>query len=125
MPSSPISNPPEQPAPPVFAEPWQAQAFALQVALMERGLFTPREWAETLGATIRAAQAAGDADTGETYWRHWALALETILAAKGLTSPVVIEARMGTLAGKAAGEHLATGEAAPLPSSGPSGHLLP
>ena len=106
MPSSPISNRPE---PPPFAAPWQAQAFALQVALMERGAFTPREWADRLGATIRAAQEAGDPDDGTTYWLHWARALETLLAAKGLTSAVVIDARADTLG--AAPEHAPTAKA--------------
>ena len=35
---------------PVFREPWEAQAFAMTVALYRRGLFTWPEWAETLGA---------------------------------------------------------------------------
>jgi hypothetical protein len=29
---------------PVFAEPWQAQAFALAVRLSEQGYFTWKEW---------------------------------------------------------------------------------
>jgi nitrile hydratase accessory protein len=56
---------------PVFREPWEAQAFAMALALHERGLFTWNEWAETLADEIKCAQAAGDADTGETYYRHW------------------------------------------------------
>ena len=56
---------------PVFREPWEAQAFAMALALHERGLFTWSEWAATLGEEIRRAQAAGDPDTGETYYRHW------------------------------------------------------
>ena len=39
---------------PVFAEPWQASAFAMTVALNERGLFTWSEWAETLGAELKS-----------------------------------------------------------------------
>jgi nitrile hydratase accessory protein len=69
---------------PVFREPWEAQAFAMTLALHERGLFTWPEWAATLGAEIKRAQAAGDPDTGETYYRHWLNALERIVAAKGL-----------------------------------------
>jgi nitrile hydratase accessory protein len=92
MPSNPISTPPERDPPP-FAAPWQAQAFALQVALVDRGLISAREWADALGAAIRAAQAAGDPDLGDTYWRHWAVALENLLAAKGLASHVLIDAR--------------------------------
>ena len=69
---------------PVFSEPWEAQAFAMALALHDRGLFTWPEWAVTLGDEIKRAQAAGDPDTGETYYRHWLNALERIVAAKGL-----------------------------------------
>ena len=69
---------------PVFREPWEAQAFAMALALHDRGLFTWSEWAATLGDEIKRAQAAGDPDTGETYYRHWLNALERIVAAKGL-----------------------------------------
>ncbi len=69
---------------PVFREPWEAEAFALAVWLNERGLFTWKEWAATLGEEIKKAQAAGDADTGETYYHHWLATLERIVAAKGL-----------------------------------------
>ena len=68
---------------PTFREPWEAQAFAMALALHERGVFTWSEWAATLGAEIKRAQAAGDPDTGETYYRHWLNALESIVAAKG------------------------------------------
>src|SRR5207247_7469449 len=70
---------------PVFREPWEAQAFAMALALHQRKLFTWPEWAATLGAEIKRAQAAGDPDTGETYYRHWLAALERIVAEKGAT----------------------------------------
>lgn len=70
---------------PVFREPWEAQAFALALSLQERGVFTWSEWAATLGDEIKKAQAAGDPDTGETYYRHWLATLERIVAEKGLT----------------------------------------
>ena len=73
-------------AEPVFREPWEAHAFALAVSLHQRGLFTWPEWAETLAAQIGAAQAAGDADLGDTYYRHWLAALETLVARKGASS---------------------------------------
>ena len=69
---------------PVFAEPWEAQAFALAVALHERGAFTWPEWADALAREIERARAAGDPDTGETYYRHWLAALERLVAEKGL-----------------------------------------
>jgi nitrile hydratase accessory protein len=71
---------------PVFREPWEAQAFALALALHERGLFTWNEWAATLGDEIKRAQAAGDPDTGETYYRHWLATLERVVTEKGVAS---------------------------------------
>jgi nitrile hydratase accessory protein len=72
---------------PVFHEPWEAQAFAIALALHERGLFTWSEWAATLAGEIKRAQAAGDPDTGETYYRHWLATLEKLVAEKGVTTP--------------------------------------
>jgi nitrile hydratase accessory protein len=71
---------------PVFREPWEAQAFALALSLNERGVFSWKEWAAALGDEIKKAQAAGDPDTGETYYHHWLATLERI-AAKGLADP--------------------------------------
>jgi len=71
---------------PTFREPWEAQAFAMALALHERGVFTWPEWAATLGAEIKRAQQAGDPDTGETYYRHWLAALERIVEAKGIAN---------------------------------------
>lgn len=71
---------------PVFGAPWEAQAFAMTLALHERGLFTWPEWAETLAVQIAAAQAAGDPDTGDSYYSHWLAALETLVAQKGASS---------------------------------------
>ena len=70
----------------MFREPWEAQAFAMALALHERGLFTWPEWAATLGDEIKRAQAAGDPDTGETYYHHWLRTLERLVAEKGVTS---------------------------------------
>ena len=71
---------------PVFREPWEAQAFAMALALHERGLFTWPEWAATLADEIKRAQAAGDPDTGETYYLHWLNTLEKLVAEKGVTT---------------------------------------
>ena len=71
---------------PVFREPWEAQAFSMALALHQRDLFTWPEWAATLADEIRRAQAAGDPDTGETYYRHWLAALERLVAEKGIAS---------------------------------------
>ncbi len=76
---------------PVFREPWEAQAFAMAVALRERGFFTATEWAETLGAEIKRAQAAGDPDRGDTYYHHWLAALERIVAMKQLSDATTLQ----------------------------------
>ncbi len=70
---------------PVFGEPWEAQAFAITLALHRRGLFTWTEWSTALAAEIKRAQASGDPDTGETYYRHWLAALERLVADKRLS----------------------------------------
>ena len=75
---------------PVFREPWEAQAFAMALALHERGVFTWPEWAAALGAQIKRAQATGDPDTGETYYRHWLATLETLVAAKGVAPAALL-----------------------------------
>ncbi len=81
---------PRGPDGPVFREPWEAHAFAMALALHERGLFTWAEWAATLADEIKRAQAAGDPDTGDTYYRHWLAALERLVAEKGLADPAAL-----------------------------------
>src|SRR4030081_2028566 len=71
---------------PVLREPWEAQAFAMALALHARGLFTWSEWAETLAGEIRRAQEEGDPDNGETYYRHWLATLEKLVAKKGVAT---------------------------------------
>jgi len=70
---------------PVFAEPWQAQAFALAVKLSEQGHFSWTEWAETLGAELKAAVERGEPEDGSRYYEHWLAALERLVIEKGLT----------------------------------------
>jgi nitrile hydratase accessory protein len=71
---------------PVFREPWEAQAFAMALALHARGLFSWSEWAAALADQIRRAQANGDPDSGETYYRHWLATLEKLVADKGVAT---------------------------------------
>ena len=75
---------------PVFREPWEAEAFAMTLALHERGVFTWPEWAAALSREIKRAQAAGDPDTGETYYLHWLAALEKLVAEKGVTTEAML-----------------------------------
>jgi len=68
---------------PVFRAPWEAHAFAMALALYEKGLFAWPEWSAMLGEEIKKAQADGDPDTGETYYRHWLVTLERMVGEKG------------------------------------------
>jgi nitrile hydratase accessory protein len=81
---------PRNPDGPVFREPWEAHAFAMAFVLHERGLFTWSEWAATLAAEIKRAQAAGDPDAGDTYYRHWLAALERLVAEKAAADPAAL-----------------------------------
>ena len=77
---------------PIFAEPWQAQAFAMTVALHQSGLFSWSEWAEALSREIKQAQAEGDPDRGDTYYDHWLKALEKLVIAKGVADEELLSA---------------------------------
>jgi nitrile hydratase accessory protein len=78
---------------PVFAEPWQAQAFALAVKLSEQGHFTWKEWAAALAQELKAAADCGEPDDGTNYYRHWLAALERLVVAKGLTDTAALHTR--------------------------------
>jgi nitrile hydratase accessory protein len=71
---------------PVFAEPWQAQAFALAVKLSEHGHFTWKEWAAALADELKAAADRGEPDDGTHYYEYWLAALERLVVDKGLTN---------------------------------------
>ena len=64
---------------PVFNDPWEARAFAMVLALHQRGLITWPQWAEALSRQIEIARAEGDADLGDTYYQHWLRALESLV----------------------------------------------
>jgi nitrile hydratase accessory protein len=83
--------PPRDADGPVFAEPWQAQAFAMAVALHRRGVFTWGEWAAALAAEI--TQGAGDADDGSRYYEHWLAAMERLVLAKGVADAKALDRR--------------------------------
>jgi nitrile hydratase accessory protein len=73
---------------PVFREPWEAQAFALTVALYERGAFSWPEWSAVLAEEI---ERAGDEDMAEGYYQHWLRALERLVAERRLTDAETLE----------------------------------
>jgi nitrile hydratase accessory protein len=78
---------------PVFAEPWQAQAFAMAVQLSAAGHFTWTEWMTVLGAQLQAAADRGEPDDGSRYFEHWLAALEQLVAEKQLTDRTALRAR--------------------------------
>ena len=78
---------------PVFAEPWEAQAFALAVKLSQQGHFTWKEWASALAAELKAVADRGEPDDGSRYYHYWLAALEHLVTAKGLADPAALAAR--------------------------------
>ena len=78
---------------PVFAEPWQAQAFALAVRLSAEGHFTWPEWSAALAQELKAAADRGEPDDGTHYYEHWLATLERLVTEKGLTSPEALHTR--------------------------------
>ena len=78
---------------PVFAEPWQAQAFAMAVRLSEQGHFTWKEWAAALAGELKAAEDRGEPDDGSHYYEHWLATLERLVTAKALSNPTEMLAR--------------------------------
>jgi nitrile hydratase accessory protein len=88
-----LQNLPRDEGGPVFAEPWQATAFALAVRLSAQGHFTWKEWAATLADELKRAAARGEPDDGSRYYTHWLTALERLVVAKGLSDPDTLLAR--------------------------------
>jgi nitrile hydratase accessory protein len=84
---------PHDPGGPVFAEPWQAQAFALAVRLSAQGYFTWKEWAASLADELKAAEGRGEPDDGSRYYEHWLAALERLVTSKELLNPAEMHAR--------------------------------
>ena len=69
----------------VFAEPWQAEAFAMVVALHERGLFSWSQWADALSTHVKAPG-------GENYYAAWLAALESLLISLNVTATIEVDA---------------------------------
>jgi nitrile hydratase accessory protein len=82
-------------AEPVFAEPWEAHAFALAVKLSEAGLFTWTEWSRALADELAAAAGRGEPDDGSRYYHYWLAALERLVAQKNLVTASSLCARKG------------------------------
>ncbi len=78
---------------PVFAEPWEAQAFAIAVRLSANGHFTWKEWATALAEELKVAADRGEPDDGTRYYQHWLATLERLVAVKGLSNAAELLAR--------------------------------
>src|SRR5208337_3416846 len=78
---------------PIFDEAWEAQAFAMVVALHEAKLFSWGEWTAALSREIAAPSQPGDRDPDDSYYCRWLAALERIVVEKGATSREMLEAR--------------------------------
>lgn len=78
---------------PVFAEPWQARAFALTLKLTQQGHFSAPEWTAALARELRAVAARGEIDDGTHYYAHWVAALEALAIEKGLTNSALLVER--------------------------------
>jgi nitrile hydratase accessory protein len=78
---------------PVFREPWEAQAFAMVVALHEAGLFGWSEWTAALSREIAAASWSSDHDPDDSYYRCWLTALERLVVEKGAASRAALASR--------------------------------
>ena len=78
---------------PVFAEPWQAHAFAMVHELVGAGVFSWSQWAAVLGQQFKQAEAAGNPDDGSNYYQHWVAALEGLLNEREITDALQLTQR--------------------------------
>ena len=82
----------------VFAEPWESRAFAVALALCERGTLEWGRFRQGLIAEISDWEVSqADGDPGWSYYRRWLASLERLLAAEGLVSEEEIARREAEL----------------------------
>ena len=77
----------------VFAQAWQARAFALALKLSEHGHFTQNEWTVALARQLRGVADLGEPDDGSHYYDHWLAALEALVVEKALLSRASLDSR--------------------------------
>lgn len=73
---------PLAPPKPAFSEAWHAQVLAMADTMVKAGHFSATDWAEALGAELKAADADGQEDTEATYYACALRALEGLSAQK-------------------------------------------
>ena len=79
---------------PVFAEPWEAHAFAIAVKLSENSLFKWPEWSDALAKEIKMEKEKKLPDFNKTYYQFWLSALETILLDKKILKKSDLKSRI-------------------------------
>ena len=68
-----------------FQAPWQAQLFALTVALNEAWHFTWPDWASAFGPRVQTVEA-------DRYWEVWSEALVAFLEERGIAAASEVQA---------------------------------
>ena len=66
-----------------FDAPWQAQVFAMTVALNEAGQLEWPRWAQALGAQLQGQSEVSNA----AYYGAWLAAFEVVLMEDGIAAP--------------------------------------
>lgn len=69
-----------------FDDPWQAQLFALTVALSDAGHFSWPDWTVAFGATLKRHGASRELDGGADYFNAWLETLEGLLNRTGMAA---------------------------------------
>ena len=64
---------------PIFDETWQAQLLAMVDQMITNNVFSNSLWSETLGANLKAAEAAGESDDVDTYYAAVLRSFEQLL----------------------------------------------
>lgn len=76
-------------APPVFAEPWHAQLFALTVHLGDTGRIRWPDWTQRFAATLKRHGLTRELDGGDDYFNAWLETLEAFLQDEGVAAAEV------------------------------------
>lgn len=87
----------------VFEEPWESRAFGIVMTLIDRDVFTWKQFQAALIARIARWQDTPGDGGPWSYYRHWLAALEDVLGACGCLRPEDVAARSASLARRPSG----------------------
>jgi nitrile hydratase accessory protein len=73
-----------------FREPWEAQVFAMVLALCEAGLFSWSEWTAALSREVAAPHSG---EGGADGYERWLATLEGLVIEKDVASAQALKAR--------------------------------